>query len=42
MGSLVQDAQDASGLTYRRNRFYDPKSARFTQEEPAKNPQTPR
>jgi len=28
MGSLPQDAQDASGLMYRRNRFYDPKSGR--------------
>jgi RHS repeat-associated protein len=34
MGSLVQDNQDASGLMYRRNRFYDPKSGRFTQEDP--------
>jgi len=34
MGSLVQDAQDASGLMYRRNRFYDPISSRFTQEDP--------
>jgi RHS repeat-associated protein len=34
MGSLVQDAQDASGLMYRRNRFYDPVSGRFTQEDP--------
>jgi hypothetical protein len=25
-GSLMQDNQDASGLMYRRNRFYDPKS----------------
>jgi RHS repeat-associated protein len=34
MGSLVQDNQDASGLMYRRNRLYDPKSGRFTQEDP--------
>jgi RHS repeat-associated protein len=34
MGSLVQDNQDASGLMYRRNRFYDPQSGRFTQEDP--------
>jgi len=33
-GSLMQDNQDASGLMYRRNRFYDPKSGRFTQEDP--------
>ena len=34
LGSLVQDAQDASGLMYRRNRYYDPISSRFTQEDP--------
>jgi RHS repeat-associated protein len=34
MGSLVQDAQDASGLMFRRNRYYDPASGRFTQEDP--------
>ncbi|HET7462509.1 MAG TPA: RHS repeat-associated core domain-containing protein, partial [Longimicrobium sp.] len=34
MGSLPQDAQDASGLMFRRNRFYDPRSGRFTQEDP--------
>jgi RHS repeat-associated protein len=34
MGSLVQDAQDASGLMYRRNRQYDPTTGRFTQEDP--------
>jgi RHS repeat-associated protein len=34
MGSLMQDAQDASGLLFRRNRYYDPASGRFTQEDP--------
>jgi RHS repeat-associated protein len=34
MGSLVQDGQDASGLSYRRNRYYDANSGRFTQEDP--------
>ena len=30
----MQDNQDASGLMYRRNRLYDPKTGRFTQEDP--------
>ncbi|HET7233590.1 MAG TPA: RHS repeat-associated core domain-containing protein [Longimicrobium sp.] len=34
MGSLMQDAQDASGLMFRRNRYYDAASGRFTQEDP--------
>jgi len=34
MGSLVQSSEDASGLMYRRNRYYDPKTGRFTQEDP--------
>jgi len=34
MGSLVLDNQDASGLMYRRNRYYDPHAGRFTQEDP--------
>jgi RHS repeat-associated protein len=33
-GSLVEGGQDASGLQYRRNRYYDPKTGRFTQEDP--------
>ncbi|MGQ0648341.1 MAG: RHS repeat-associated core domain-containing protein [Gemmatimonadaceae bacterium] len=33
-GSLIEDQQDASGLRYRRNRYYDPKNGRFTQEDP--------
>ena len=28
------DQQDATGLLYRRNRYYDPMSGRFTQEDP--------
>jgi RHS repeat-associated protein len=34
MGSLMQGAQDASGLMFRRNRYYDPPSGRFTQQDP--------
>ncbi|HEX8430504.1 MAG TPA: RHS repeat-associated core domain-containing protein, partial [Longimicrobium sp.] len=34
MGSLVQSSEDASGLMYRRNRYFDPKTGRFTQEDP--------
>jgi RHS repeat-associated protein len=34
MGSLMQDGQDASGLMFRRNRFYNPASGRLTQEDP--------
>ena len=34
MGSLIRDQQDASGLLYRRNRYYDPGTGRFTQEDP--------
>jgi uncharacterized protein RhaS with RHS repeats len=34
MDSLVQSSEDASGLMYRRNRYYDPKTGRFTQEDP--------
>jgi RHS repeat-associated protein len=33
-GSLVVEQADASGLMYRRNRYYDPKSGRFTQPDP--------
>jgi RHS repeat-associated protein len=33
-GSLIQGQQDASGLQYRRNRYYDPKAGLFTQEDP--------
>ncbi|RMG70584.1 MAG: RHS repeat-associated core domain-containing protein, partial [Bacteroidetes bacterium] len=33
-GSLLLEQQDASGLLYRRNRYYDPQTGRFTQEDP--------
>jgi RHS repeat-associated protein len=34
MGEVMEDQKDASGLLYRRNRYYDPQSGRFTQEDP--------
>jgi RHS repeat-associated protein len=34
LGSLIGGSRDASGLLYRRNRYLDPKSGRFTQEDP--------
>ncbi|HEX2077899.1 MAG TPA: RNase A-like domain-containing protein, partial [Longimicrobium sp.] len=33
-GTLITDKADGSGLSYRRNRYYDPSSGRFTQEDP--------
>jgi RHS repeat-associated protein len=33
-GSLMTSQRDASGQLYRRNRYYDPQSGRFTQEDP--------
>ena len=34
-GSLIEDKRESLvGLTYRRNRYYDPTSGRFTQEDP--------
>ncbi|HET7464624.1 MAG TPA: hypothetical protein VFJ82_25505, partial [Longimicrobium sp.] len=33
-GSLLTSQRDASGLLYRRNRMYDPRTGRFTQEDP--------
>lgn len=33
-GSAVSGHQDGSGLLYRLNRYYDPKTGRFTQEDP--------
>jgi RHS repeat-associated protein len=33
-GSLLVDKADASGQLYRRSRYYDPASGRFTQEDP--------
>ncbi|MFG0253172.1 MAG: RHS repeat-associated core domain-containing protein, partial [Phycisphaerales bacterium JB038] len=34
MGSLVQDQRDQSGLLFRRNRYYDPATGQFTQQDP--------
>ena len=33
-GSLTVDKLDATGMLFRRNRYYDPSAARFTQEDP--------
>jgi RHS repeat-associated protein len=33
-GSMIEGKRDGSGLLYRRNRYYDPGSGRFTQEDP--------
>jgi len=33
-GSILRDKQDAVRTHYRRNRYYDPKSGQFTQEDP--------
>jgi len=33
-GSLVSSQRDATGLSYRRNRYYDPVSGQFTQTDP--------
>jgi RHS repeat-associated protein len=33
-GSLIRDRADATGLQYLRNRYYDPKTGRFTQQDP--------
>ena len=33
-GSLRQQARDATGFEFRRHRVYDPKTGRFTQEDP--------
>jgi RHS repeat-associated protein len=33
-GSLAQDQMDATGHLYRRNRYYDQSTGRFTQEDP--------
>lgn len=34
MGSLKDNHRDASGQVYQRNRYYDPGTGRFTQEDP--------
>jgi RHS repeat-associated protein len=34
MGRLIFENSDASGLYYRRNRYYDSEKGRFTQEDP--------
>lgn len=33
-GTLLEDKRDDSGAFYRRNRYYDPRTGRFTQEDP--------
>ena len=33
-GNVITGMQDGSGYQYRRNRYYDPKTGRFTQEDP--------
>ncbi len=33
-GSLLEEQVDATGTAYRRNRYYDPETGRFTQEDP--------
>jgi RHS repeat-associated protein len=33
-GTLLEDKADGSGLNYRRNRYYDPVTGRFTQTDP--------
>ena len=34
LGSVMEDRQDASGLLYRRNRYYNPEQGRFVSEDP--------
>jgi hypothetical protein len=34
VGSLIEGGRDLTGQMYMRNRFYDPASGRFTQEDP--------
>ena len=34
LGSLIDEQRDATGLLYRRNRYYDPVTGRFTQPDP--------
>jgi RHS repeat-associated protein len=34
VGGLIDNKRDASGLLYMRNRYYDPQTGQFTQEDP--------
>jgi RHS repeat-associated protein len=34
LGGLLQEGKDGSALQYKRNRYYDPKTGRFTQVDP--------
>lgn len=34
MGTFVQNGQGTTGMLYRRNRYFDPNTGRFTQEDP--------
>lgn len=34
MGSLIEGGKDVSGQMYKRNRYYDPSTGKFTQEDP--------
>ena len=34
VGSLIPGMQDASGLLYKRNRYYNPQTGQFTQPDP--------
>ena len=33
-GGLIQNQTDRAGLAYKRNRYYDPSTGRFTQVDP--------
>ncbi len=33
-GSLLENGRDKSGMEFKRNRYYDPQTGRFTQEDP--------
>ena len=34
MGTIITQKRDLTGTLYRRNRYYDPGTGRFTQEDP--------
>jgi RHS repeat-associated protein len=34
VSDIIREQRDGSGLLYKRNRYFDPKSGRFTQEDP--------